>query len=86
MDNYAGETTRGEVAVVMGVDVLTERPLSLGYDAATVGDPDFNRDFRHGFTTVDDVPMRYVIGGRLPRSATRPSSRRTGIGDDLVPG
>ncbi|QKZ16118.1 alpha/beta fold hydrolase [Streptomyces chartreusis] len=45
------------------VAVETEEPLSLGYDAATKNDCEFNKDFRHCFTTVDDVQMHYVVGG-----------------------
>lgn len=43
--------------------VGSEEPLSPGYDTATRDDAEFDKDFRHGFTTVDDVQMHYVIGG-----------------------
>jgi pimeloyl-ACP methyl ester carboxylesterase len=39
---------------------------AAGYDAATRGDEEFNRTFRHGFAAVDDVTMHYVIGGEGP--------------------
>jgi pimeloyl-ACP methyl ester carboxylesterase len=45
-----------------------ERPLSHGYDAATKDDAQFNRDFRHCFTTIDGVQMHYVIGGHGPQA------------------
>ena len=47
--------------------VEAEEPRSPGFDAATKDDADFNKDFRHGFTTVDDVQMHYVIGGDGPQ-------------------
>jgi pimeloyl-ACP methyl ester carboxylesterase len=48
--------------------VDSERPLSHDYDAATKDDAQFNRDFRHCFTTVDGVQMHYVIGGHGPQT------------------
>ncbi|MCZ0991701.1 alpha/beta hydrolase [Streptomyces diastatochromogenes] len=47
--------------------VESEEPLSPGYDAATKDDAEFNKDFRHCFTTIDDVQMHYVIGGDGPQ-------------------
>lgn len=47
--------------------VESEEPLSPGYDTATKDDAEFNKDFRHGFTTIDDVQMHYVIGGHGPQ-------------------
>lgn len=47
--------------------VGSEEPLSPGYDAATKDDAEFNNLFRHGFTTIDDVQMHYVIGGDGPQ-------------------
>ncbi|WP_043492348.1 MULTISPECIES: alpha/beta fold hydrolase [Streptomyces] len=47
--------------------VESEEPLSPGYDTATKGDAEFNKDFRHCFTTIDDVQMHYVIGGDGPQ-------------------
>ncbi|MFJ9004027.1 alpha/beta fold hydrolase [Streptomyces canus] len=47
--------------------VESEEPLSPGYDAATKDDAEFNKHFRHGFTTIDDVQMHYVIGGDGPQ-------------------
>jgi pimeloyl-ACP methyl ester carboxylesterase len=49
-------------------DLMVEQPLSAGYDNATRNDAEFNRDFRHGFTTVNDVQMHYVIGGEGPET------------------
>jgi len=46
--------------------VAPERPLSRDYDAATRKDKDFNKDFRHCFTTINGVQMHYVIGGHGP--------------------
>lgn len=43
-----------------------EPARSPGFDAATRDDPEFNRDFRHCFSTVDGVQMHYVIGGTGP--------------------
>ena len=52
----------------IGADAVeSEEPLSPGYDAATKDDAEFNKDFRHGFTTIDDVQMHYVIGGDGPQ-------------------
>jgi pimeloyl-ACP methyl ester carboxylesterase len=45
----------------------SEGPLSPGFDAATKNDALFNKDFRHCFTTIDDVQMHYVIGGHGPQ-------------------
>jgi len=47
--------------------IESEEPLSPGYDTATKHDAEFNKDFRHGFTTIDDVQMHYVIGGHGPQ-------------------
>jgi pimeloyl-ACP methyl ester carboxylesterase len=47
--------------------VGSEEPLSLGYDASTEDDAEFNREFRHSFTTIDDVQMHYVVGGDGPQ-------------------
>ena len=47
---------------------MAEQPLSAGYDIGTRSDAEFNRDFRRGFTTVKDVQMHYVIGGRGPET------------------
>ncbi|MGW0945418.1 alpha/beta fold hydrolase [Streptomyces sp. NPDC002623] len=47
--------------------VESEEPLSPGYDTATKDDAEFNKDFRHCFTTIDDVQMHYVIGGDGPQ-------------------
>ncbi|WP_299656359.1 alpha/beta hydrolase [uncultured Jannaschia sp.] len=44
-------------------EITTETPLSLNYDAATRDDAAFNRQFNHGFKTIDDLQMHYVIGG-----------------------
>lgn len=44
----------------------SETPLTTGYDAATRDDPVFTEHFRHGFTTIDDLQMHYVIGGAGP--------------------
>jgi pimeloyl-ACP methyl ester carboxylesterase len=46
----------------------SESALSGGYDAATRHDEDFNRDFQHGFHTVDGLQMHYVIGGSGPET------------------
>ncbi|QKZ16119.1 alpha/beta fold hydrolase [Streptomyces chartreusis] len=43
--------------------VESEEPRSPCYDAATEEDVEFNKEFRHCFTTVDDVQMHYVVGG-----------------------
>jgi hypothetical protein len=48
--------------------VMPEKPKSPGYDTATRNDKEFNRDFRHCFTTVDGVQMHYVIGGTGPQT------------------
>lgn len=45
----------------------SEEPLSLGYAAATKDDAEFNEQFRHRFTTIDEVQMHYVIGGDGPQ-------------------
>jgi len=45
-----------------------ERPLSHDYDAATKDDAQFNKDFRHCFTTINGVQMHYVIGGHGPQT------------------
>jgi pimeloyl-ACP methyl ester carboxylesterase len=45
-----------------------EKPLSPGYDTVTKHDAQFNKDFRHCFTTVDGVQMHYVIGGHGPQT------------------
>ncbi|MCP2265507.1 alpha/beta fold hydrolase [Promicromonospora thailandica] len=47
-------------------ELTTEAPLSDGYDAATRDDPAFQSAFRHGFTTIDDLQMHYVVGGAGP--------------------
>ncbi|WP_275004848.1 alpha/beta fold hydrolase [Promicromonospora iranensis] len=47
-------------------DLTTEAPLSTGYDTATRDDPAFQDTFRHGFTTIDDLQMHYVVGGDGP--------------------
>jgi pimeloyl-ACP methyl ester carboxylesterase len=47
---------------------MPEKPKSPGYDTATRNDKEFNRDFRHCFTTVDGVQMHYVIGGTGPQT------------------
>ena len=47
-------------------DRPTEAPLSTGYDIATRDDPTFEGMFRHGFTTIDDLQMHYVVGGNGP--------------------
>ncbi|MGY4098659.1 alpha/beta fold hydrolase [Nocardia sp. R16R-3T] len=47
--------------------VGSEESLSPGYDTATRDDIEFNKDFRHGFSTIDDVQMHYVIGGNGPQ-------------------
>jgi pimeloyl-ACP methyl ester carboxylesterase len=44
----------------------SETPLSIGYDTATRDDPLFAQHFRHGFTTIDDLQMHYVLGGDGP--------------------
>ena len=56
-------TTASTTAAV----VVSEEPLSPGYDAATKDDAQFNKDFRHCFTSIDDVQMHYVIGGNGPQ-------------------
>jgi alpha-beta hydrolase superfamily lysophospholipase len=56
-------TTASTTALAVG----SEEPLSPGYDAATKDDAEFNELFRHGFTTIDDVQMHYVIGGDGPQ-------------------
>lgn len=56
-------TTASTTALAVG----SEEPLSPGYDAATKDDAEFNKYFRHGFTTIDDVQMHYVIGGDGPQ-------------------
>jgi pimeloyl-ACP methyl ester carboxylesterase len=48
--------------------VAPERPLSRDYDAATRKDAEFNRTFRHCFTTINGVQMHYVIGGHGPNT------------------
>ena len=48
--------------------VSPEAPQSPRHDSATRDDVDFNRDFRHCFTTVDGVQMHYVIGGTGPQT------------------
>ncbi|WP_158847689.1 alpha/beta fold hydrolase [Saccharothrix deserti] len=58
-------TSTGAPTTVGAVD--SEEPLSPGYDTATRDDAEFNEDFRHGFTTVDDVQMHYVVGGDGPQ-------------------
>ncbi|MFF8190775.1 hypothetical protein ACF05L_07785 [Streptomyces bobili] len=55
------------IAFRTAVAVGSEEPLSPGYDTATKGDAEFNKHFRHGFTTIDDVQMHYVIGGDGPQ-------------------
>ena len=47
--------------------VESEEPRSPGFDAATKDDCEFNKDFRHGFSTVDDVQLHYVTGGDGPQ-------------------
>ena len=47
--------------------VESEEPRSPGFDTATKNDAEFNKDFRHCFTTVDDVQMHYVVGGDGPQ-------------------
>lgn len=47
---------------------ITEKPLSLDYDAATRDDADFNRQFEHGFKTIDGLQMHFVIGGDGPET------------------
>ena len=47
--------------------IESEEPRSPGYDSATKDDCEFNKDFRHCFTTVDDVQMHYVIVGDGPQ-------------------
>ncbi|WP_033329513.1 alpha/beta fold hydrolase [Streptomyces yerevanensis] len=70
-------------AFTTAVAVGSEEPLSPGYDAATKDDAEFNKLFRHGFTTIDDVQMHYVIGGDGPQVMVllhgwpQPSSART---------
>lgn len=49
-------------------DFITETPLSLDHDAATRHDADFNRQFRHGFKTIDNLQMHFVIGGEGPET------------------
>lgn len=46
----------------------SEAPLSRSYDAATRSDDEFNRQFRHGFHTVNGLQMHYVIGGQGPQT------------------
>lgn len=48
--------------------VSPESPLSPGHDSATRDDVAFNKNFRHCFTTVDDVQMHYVVGGSGPQT------------------
>jgi pimeloyl-ACP methyl ester carboxylesterase len=48
--------------------VNPEPPRSPGHDSATRDDVAFNSQFRHCFTTVDDVQMHYVIGGTGPQT------------------
>ncbi|MEU0247302.1 alpha/beta hydrolase [Streptomyces sp. NPDC006235] len=45
----------------------SEEPRSPGFDTATKDDAEFNKDFRHCFTTIEDVQMHYVIGGDGPQ-------------------
>lgn len=47
---------------------ITETPLSVDYDAATRDDAAFNRQFSHGFKTIDGLQMHYVIGGDGPET------------------
>lgn len=48
--------------------VNPEPSRSPGYDSATRDDVAFNKDFRHCFTTVNDIQMHYVIGGTGPQT------------------
>jgi pimeloyl-ACP methyl ester carboxylesterase len=69
--NLEDAVARGRHAVdtgATGASITGEQPLSRNYDAATKDDTDFNRDFQHGFTTVDGVQMHYVIGGQGPET------------------
>lgn len=50
----------------------SEVPRVVGFDAATRGDAQFNRSFRHCFTTVDGVQLHYVLGGRSERGGLPP--------------
>ena len=49
------------------VYVESEEPRTTGFDTETKDDVEFNKDFRHCFTTIDDVQMHYVIGGDGPQ-------------------
>jgi pimeloyl-ACP methyl ester carboxylesterase len=69
--NRESDPARGRHAVrtdTMSTVIKGERPLSRNYDAATKDDSDFNRDFQHGFSTVDGVQMHYVLGGQGPET------------------
>ncbi|MGW0949677.1 hypothetical protein ACWD4O_45100 [Streptomyces sp. NPDC002623] len=44
--------------------IESEEPRSPGYDAATKNDVEFNKEFRHCFTTIDDVQMTSVSASR----------------------
>ena len=41
----------------------------MGYGIGTRSDAEVNRDFRHGFTTGNDMQMHYVIGGQGSETA-----------------
>jgi len=49
-------------------EFITEAALSQDYDLATRNDKEFNRHFKHGFTTVDELQMHFVIGGEGPET------------------
>jgi pimeloyl-ACP methyl ester carboxylesterase len=64
----ASAATHGSPVSNAPACVAPERPLSRGYDAATRHDREFNRNFRHCFTTINGVQMHYVIGGHGPHT------------------
>jgi len=49
-------------------EFITETGLSHDYDLSTRNDDDFNRQFKHGFKTIDGLQMHFVIGGSGPET------------------